>query len=131
VTESICLKTAIIWSRKFARLNENRTKKSKIKSTKFSSRFRSFESQSNTLKKSQEMTWKRQENRELRRWIDADVERNHSKCLICRDICRRKNLIQADQLLNAEQRNRHSCIQRFRSISTESSDWSRESANNR
>jgi hypothetical protein len=76
------------------------------------------------------MTWKK-DNRELRRWIDADVEKNHSKCLICRDICRRKNLIQADQLLNAEQRNRHSCMQRFRSISTESNDWSRESANNR
>jgi hypothetical protein len=74
---------------------------------------------------------KDKKNRELRRWIDANVERNHSKCLICKDICRKKNLIQVDQLLNAEQRNRHSCMQRFRSISAESNDWFWESASNR
>jgi hypothetical protein len=77
------------------------------------------------------MTWKRQENRELRRWIDADVERNHSKCLIRRDICRRKNLIQIEQLLNVRQRHRHSRLQRFRSISTESNNWFERSINNR
>jgi hypothetical protein len=131
VTKSIYSKTAIIWSRKFARLNENRTKKSKRKSTKFSNRIRSFESQSNTLKKSQEITWKRQEIWKLRRWIDANIEKNHSKCLICKDICREKNLIQADQLLNAEQRDRHSCMQWFRSISAESNDWFWKSASNR
>jgi hypothetical protein len=43
----------------------------------------------------------------------------------------KKNLIQADQLLNAEQRNRHSCMQWFRSISAESNDWFWESASNR
>jgi hypothetical protein len=40
-------------------------------------------------KKNQKMTWKRQENREFRRWIDADVEKNDFKCLIRRSICRR------------------------------------------
>jgi hypothetical protein len=35
VTKNICSKIAIIWSRKFVWLNENRTKKSKRKSTKF------------------------------------------------------------------------------------------------
>jgi hypothetical protein len=68
------------------------------------------------------MTWKRQKNRELRRWIDADVEWNHFECFICRNICRKKNLIQADQLLNVKQRNRYSCLQRFRSILIESND---------
>jgi hypothetical protein len=51
VTKSIYSKIVIIWSRKFARINKNRIKKSKRKSTKFSNRIRSFESQSNTLRK--------------------------------------------------------------------------------
>ncbi len=77
------------------------------------------------------MTWKKQEHRELRRWIDADVEWNHSECLICRSICRKKNFIQVDQLLNVRQRDQHSCLQRFKSILIELNDWLRESANNR
>jgi hypothetical protein len=66
VTESICSKTVIIGSRKFARLNENRTKKSKSKSTIFSNRIRSFESQSNTLrKKSQNDLKKKRRSRKI------------------------------------------------------------------
>jgi hypothetical protein len=45
VTKNICSKTVIIWSRKFVRLNENRTKKLKEKSSKFSKRIRDFKSQ--------------------------------------------------------------------------------------
>jgi hypothetical protein len=60
----------------------------------------------------------------FQRWSD-------SKCLICRDICERTDSLQTDQLLNARQRDRHSCLQRFRSISIESNDWFERSANNR
>jgi hypothetical protein len=52
VTKNISSKTIIIWSKKFVRSNQNRTKKSKKKkSTKSSKRIRDFESQSNTLRK--------------------------------------------------------------------------------
>jgi hypothetical protein len=60
----------------------------------------------------------------FQRWSDT-------KCLICRSICEEKDFLQTDELLNARQRNRHSCLQRFRSISTESNDWFERSANSR
>ncbi len=47
VTKNISSRTVIIWSRKFARSNENRTKKTKKKSIKFSNRIRNFKSQLN------------------------------------------------------------------------------------
>jgi hypothetical protein len=58
------------------------------------------------------------------RWSDA-------KCFFCSSICEKTNLIQTDQLLNAKWRHRHSCLQRFRSISTELNDWFERSTNNR
>jgi hypothetical protein len=85
--------------------------------------------------KRQKTTEKSHRKREwLERWIDEKeiFQRwNDIKCLICKNICERADFLQIDQLLNARQRNRHSCLQRFKSISTESNDWFERLANNR
>jgi hypothetical protein len=85
--------------------------------------------------KRQKTTEKNHRKREwLEQWIDEKetFQRwNDIKCLICRDICEETDFLQTDQLLNAKQRNRHSCLQRFRSISTESNDRFELSISNR
>ncbi len=79
-----------------------------------------------------------EKNHRKRRWLRRRIDEkkifqrwNDTKCLICRSICERADSLQIDQLLNAKQRHRHSRLQRFRSISVESSNWFERSASNR
>ncbi len=85
--------------------------------------------------KRQKTTEKSHRKREWleRRIVEKEIFQRWSdiKCLICKNICEETDFLQIDELLNAKQRNRHSCLQRFRSISTESNDWFERSANSR
>jgi hypothetical protein len=133
VTENICSKTVIIWSRKFNRLNENRIKKSNQKKInkilEANSRFRiAVKYAKKKVKK-----WL-EKDKKIENFDDKSTQTSKKIILnvsFAEIFVEKKNLIQADQLLNIEQRDRHSCLQRFRTILIKSNDWLWESVNNR